>query len=153
MDSPFFQFGDQRKGDVKLQIICSDGLPYRGNPIYLHSQVLKKSSYLEAKLSETGIIKLCIPRDGSAPAENYIDCIRLMYSSYYQTHFSFSTLDKALLILPVASELLFEEGIRACMEYLEAVCWTPEQKLRIQALLSSLQGVEWCCGVSGQMNF
>ncbi|GLJ50308.1 hypothetical protein SUGI_1071850 [Cryptomeria japonica] len=145
MDSPFFQLGDQNNGDVKLQIICFDGHPYGGNPIYLHSQVLKKSSYFEARLSErwspessfSAEIIITLPPDGSA--ENYIDCIRLMYSSHWEKHLSFSNVDDALRILPVASEFLFEEGIRACMDYLEAVCWTPEQKLRIRALLSSLQ--------------
>ncbi|GLJ50311.1 hypothetical protein SUGI_1071890 [Cryptomeria japonica] len=138
MDSPFFQFGDQNNSDVKLYIYYSDGHPYGGNPIYLHSQVLKKSGYLEARLKENGI-SLDITPDGSAHAEDYIDCIRLMYSSYCQRPLSFSNVDDALRILPVASELLFEEGIQACMEYLEAVCWTPQQKLRIRNLLSSLQ--------------
>ncbi|GLJ50310.1 hypothetical protein SUGI_1071880 [Cryptomeria japonica] len=62
-----------------------------------------------------------------------------MYSFHCQRQLSFTNVDDALRILPIACELLFKEGIQACMEYLEAVCWTPEQKLRIQALLSSLQ--------------
>ncbi|KAH9295648.1 hypothetical protein KI387_039236 [Taxus chinensis] len=154
MDNHNFQFGDQRNTDVKLLIMFSDGLEYSGGPVYFHSQVLKKSKYFEPRLPERWSadmssfteIKLTVPPN--AVPQNYIKCINLMYSSY-QSDISFSGVDETLDILPVALELLFDEGIQACMQYLEAVCWTPQQKPRIRALLSYLQVIK--CGVSIEM--
>ena len=64
----------------------------------------------------------------------------LMYSSQRKRrHLSLSNVDDALYILPVASEWLLEEGIQACIKYLAAVSWTPQQNLRIQDLQSSFK--------------
>ncbi|KAH9295651.1 hypothetical protein KI387_039239 [Taxus chinensis] len=140
MEKHASQLSGGKNADLQLRIISSDGVEYDGNPLNLHSQVLKKSKYFEAwspDMSSCPEIKLTVPSDGSA--ENYIKCIGLMYSSHSGKDLSFSDVDEALQILPVASELLFEEGIEASMEYLAAVCWTPQQKLKLTALLSSLQ--------------
>ncbi|GLJ22137.1 hypothetical protein SUGI_0415490 [Cryptomeria japonica] len=47
--------------------------------------------------------------------------------------------DEALDIFPIASQLLFEEGIQACVHYLEAVPWTRQQSVKINSLQSNLQ--------------
>ncbi|KAH9295654.1 hypothetical protein KI387_039242, partial [Taxus chinensis] len=143
---------------IKLHIICSDGTEYDGNPVYLHSHVLKKSKFFEAKLSDRWSsdissvreIRLTVRPDGSA--QNYIKCICLMYSSYSGTSLSFSSVDEALEILPVTSELLFEEGIQACIQYMEAAPWTREQRLKIKALLSSFQ-VSISADLSARLGF
>ncbi|XP_057813597.1 BTB/POZ domain-containing protein At1g63850 [Cryptomeria japonica] len=144
MDAHSFEMGDENNGDVILRIICANGVEYEGNPIYLHSHVLNKSKFFQARISERWVlhisppeIKLTVLPNGVA--ENYIKCIRLMYSSYKGKGLHFSSVNDALDIFPIASELLFEEGIQACMHYLEAVPWTPQETLKIKFLLSSLQ--------------
>ncbi|GLJ50314.1 hypothetical protein SUGI_1071970 [Cryptomeria japonica] len=142
MDAQSFQIGDENDGDVILRLICSDGVEYEGNPVHLHSRVLNKSNFFQARLSERWSlhisppeIKLTVLPNGVA--DNYIKCISLMYSSYKGTGIYFSGIDEALDIFPVASELLFEEGIQACMHYLEALPWTPQETLKIKSLLLS----------------
>jgi len=71
--------------------------------------------------------------------ESYIKCIHFMYSSQAGKRFCFSTVDEALAILPIASELLFHDGVDGCMSYLDAVHWSPEQESRLRASLTSLQ--------------
>ncbi|GLJ34425.1 hypothetical protein SUGI_0692200 [Cryptomeria japonica] len=57
-----------------------------------------------------------------------------MYLSYKGKSIHFCGVDEALDIFPIASQILFEEGIQACMHYLEAVPWTWQQSLRISYL-------------------
>ncbi|GLJ50329.1 hypothetical protein SUGI_1072210 [Cryptomeria japonica] len=59
-----------------------------------------------------------------------------MYSSYKGKSFHFSGVDETLDILAVALELLFEEGIQACINYLQAAPWTPQQFFKIESLYS-----------------
>jgi hypothetical protein len=51
----------------------------------------------------------------------------------------FSDVDEAMALLPVASEMLFQKGIEECMQYLDAVRWSPEQESKLLYMLSSLQ--------------
>lgn len=62
-----------------------------------------------------------------------------MYSSQVAESLFFSTVDKALTILPVASELLFHAYIEECMQYLNAMRWTDAQAAELRALISSQQ--------------
>lgn len=134
--------GDKATADVRLHLIGSTGEEYGGNPIFCHSQVLKKSELFQTKLSERRSsdkppfeIKVKV----SESNEKYMKCIQLMYSYYEDECFYFSDVDEALSILPVASELMFHDCIKECMLYLDAVRWNPQQKVQLQALLSSLQ--------------
>lgn len=145
------QFGDPNTADIKLRLIGSDGAEHEKNPLYLHSQVLRKSEFYKTMLSERwSSHKQCLEvEDNKRPLEievtsshnvdEYINCIKLMYSSEASKSFCFSSVDEALAILPVASELLFHDCIEECMEYLDAVRWSREQENQLLALLSSLQ--------------
>ncbi|GLJ47984.1 hypothetical protein SUGI_1013250 [Cryptomeria japonica] len=66
--------------------------------------------------------------------DDYLKCIQLMYGeSVYITN-----VKECLAILSVASELLADECINECMQYLEAVRWSSEQESQIRDVLSSL---------------
>ena len=140
MAKQVFQFGDQETADIKLQIVSKEG--DEENPIYLHSQILKKLEFYEARLSESlpDERPLELKVRSSVDPEIYVNCFQLMYSCEAQERFHFSGgVDEALAILPVVSETLFHEGIQKCMEYLDAVRWSPEQETTLRAMLSSLQ--------------
>jgi hypothetical protein len=140
MAKQLFQFGDQETADIKLQFISEDG--DEENHVYLHSQVLKKSEFYEAWLSHRWSLDEQ-PRElkirSSVSAEIYLKCFELMYSCEADERFCFSGVDEALDILPVVSQMLFHEGIKQCMQYLDAVRWSPEQEAKLRAMLSSLQ--------------
>ncbi|XP_057822628.1 BTB/POZ domain-containing protein At3g05675 [Cryptomeria japonica] len=149
MDAHSFEIGEKNDGDVILRIICANGVEFKGNPLYLHSHVLgSKSNFFQARLSEQWSlhmwslmspleIKITVIPNGLA--ENYIKCIRFIYLSYKGKSNHFFGVDEALDIFPIASQLLFEEGIQACVHYLEAVPWTRQQSVKINSLQSNLQ--------------
>lgn len=142
MAKQLLQFADESTADTKLQLISKDGTEYKTNTLHLHSQVLRKSEYYETLLSDSWSpekqpteIKISTPHS----AEMYIKCIQLMYSSQNSNRFCFTSVDEALAILPVASELMFHDCIDACMQFLDTVNWTSEQETKLRALLLSLQ--------------
>lgn len=133
-------FGDKNTADVRLNLIDSAGVEYPGNPLLLHSQVLKKAKFFETKLSQSGSstkgpfeIKVTCSYD---PA-SYIKCIQLIYSYDTDESFNFTHVDEALNILPVASEVMFRDCMESCMRYLAAVRWSREQQAKLRVLLSS----------------
>jgi hypothetical protein len=62
-----------------------------------------------------------------------------LYSFQEDERFYFSSVDDALAVLPVASQIMFHDCIQSCMLYLDAVRWSPEQKAKLRALLTSLK--------------
>lgn len=134
-------FGDKNTADVRLNLIDSAGVEYPGNPLLLHSQVLKKAEFFETKLSQSGSLgkrPFVMKVTCSCHPESYIKCIHLIYS--YDTHecFNFTDVDEALAILPVASEVMFRDCMESCMRYLAAMRWNREQEAKLRVLLSSL---------------
>ena len=47
-------FGDKNTADVRLYLIDSAGVQHPGNPLFLHSHVLKKAEFFETRLFESG---------------------------------------------------------------------------------------------------
>lgn len=136
-------FGDKHTADVRLHLIDSTVLKYPGNPLLLHSQVLKKAELFETKLSQLlssdkQPFEIKVTCSNYSP-ENYIKCIELMYSYENYERFNFSSVDEALAILPVSSEVMYLDCMESCMRYLCAVRWSPEQEAQLRVLLSSLQ--------------
>lgn len=66
--------------------------------------------------------------------DNYLKCIELMYGKCV----FFSNVEECLAILSVASELLVDDIIIKCMQYLEAVRWSADQESQIRNVLSRL---------------
>lgn len=135
------EFGDKNTADVRLNLIDSAGLEYPGNPLLLHSHVLKKAEFFGTKLSQSGSsakrpfeMKVTC----SYHPESYVRCIQLIYSYDTDECFNFTDVDEALAILPVASEVMFRDCMESCMRYLDAVRWSTEQEAKLRVLLSSL---------------
>lgn len=136
------QFGDESTADIILQLIGTDGGENRRNTLYLHSQILKKSEFYATLLCERWFSeKLPIEMEITTfhRIEMYIKCIQLMYSSQSGSRLRYSSVDEALSILPIASELLFHECLEECMKYLNAVRWSTKQEVKLRALLLSLE--------------
>ncbi|XP_057865203.1 BTB/POZ domain-containing protein At1g63850 isoform X2 [Cryptomeria japonica] len=58
---------------------------------------------------------------------------------YSLERFTFSSVQEALSLLQIASELLFTDCLNSCMQYLEAVPWSAENEHQIRASIMSLQ--------------
>jgi hypothetical protein len=117
MAKQLVHFGDKNTIDLKVNLIDLDGTNYLGNHLYLHSQVLRKSQLYETMLfgRSSSQPPLEIKERNSYGGENYVKCIQFMYSSQTHKHFSFSSVDEALSILPIALELLFHDCVEGCM--------------------------------------
>lgn len=131
------QFGDQSTADIKLQLTGSDETEYEGNPLYLHSRVLRKSEFYGTLLFERWSAgdKLPIEIHITSPHSNedYIKCIQLMYSTQQGKPFCFSSVAEVQAILPVASQLLFHDCVEECMLYLDSVRWSPRQEAKLRS--------------------
>lgn len=135
------EFGDKNTADVRLNLIDSAGVEYPGNPLLLHSQVLKKAEFFETKLSQSGSspkLPFEMKVTCSGHPESYIKCIQLMYSYDTDQCFNFTNVDDALAILQVASEVMFRDCMESCMRYLDAMGWNRDQEAKLRVLLSSL---------------
>ncbi|XP_062093244.1 BTB/POZ domain-containing protein At1g63850-like isoform X3 [Humulus lupulus] len=124
--------------------------------LYLHSHVLRRSKYFAALLSDRWqkdrgadghdivgesdeeLIRINL---GVPPTiESGITVLELLYSGDF-----FNTINSASMaldLLPVALELLFEECVRSCVRFLEAVPWTEEEEKRVMSMIPLLGGEE-----------
>ncbi|KAG4979532.1 hypothetical protein AAZX31_12G041600 [Glycine max] len=125
--------------------------------VYLHSDVLRRSKYFSALLSDRWIGHVHSPehssssnRDlfrlnlGVAPAAGSIQLHLIVLELLYTNDFAAAvdSASKALDLLPVALELLFEECVRWCVDFLEAVPWTEEEEKRVVRLIPFLSEKE-----------
>ncbi|XP_024524394.1 BTB/POZ domain-containing protein At1g63850-like [Selaginella moellendorffii] len=135
-----YGYGDVSSADVHLELV-----PISGNslPLHLHSHVLRRSEYFEARLSERWNnvsagrpIELCLDKCKDPSA--YVRCFEVLYVPDRLKLSAFADVQDALTVLEVAAELLLHECVAACMKYLEAVPWTPDAEEAIRSCVSSL---------------
>ncbi|WCJ33891.1 BTB/POZ domain-containing protein [Euphorbia peplus] len=128
--------------------------------IYLHSQVLNRAKYFSALLSDrwkhnSGIessnadlitdgkkflsLKLGVPPIRGA-VEMRLTVLELLYTDDFST--VINSVSMALDVLPVALELLFEDCVKVCVKFLEAVPWTEEEEKRVITLVPLLSQEE-----------
>jgi len=62
-----------------------------------------------------------------------------MYSYYIEERICFSGMDEALFILTVAFKVMFHDNVKSSMQYLNVIHWRPNKKVKLRAMLSSLQ--------------
>ncbi|PIN24598.1 hypothetical protein CDL12_02672 [Handroanthus impetiginosus] len=126
-------------------------------PIYLHSHVLRRSKYFTALLSdrwqqqnesfsdnsENGTkfyrFKLSVPATSDS-INHHLKVLQLLYSDDVLS--SIDSVSIALNLLPIALELLFEDCIKACVKFLEAVPWSEDEENKIMNLVPLLSNEE-----------
>ncbi|KAF3775067.1 BTB/POZ domain-containing protein [Nymphaea thermarum] len=116
--------------------------------VFLHSSVLHRSKYFSALLSdrwkgsETRAegddrhFLMTLQVSSSRSVESYLTVLQLFYSDDFST--TIVSAGVALSLLPVALELLFDDCIKACLRFLEAVPWTEEEEKAVLNLLPLL---------------
>lgn len=159
-------FNDSSSADVLLRLFVEIS-PFDSDPdslsstqsdilLYLHSHVLRRSKYFAALLSdrwqnrrfgneedddgETAGEKLLRINLGFSPTSGSIDSritvLELLYTGDFSNTISSATV--ALDLLPVALELLFEDCVRSCVRFLEAVPWNDEEEEKVMNLIPLL---------------
>lgn len=172
-------FNDATTGDVILHLVldhscelsdspCDISLPLDQSEmqVYVHSHVLRRSKYFTALLSDRWQQKnescctkpentphiyhfeICVPANTDS-INNYLTVLNLLYSDDFFA--SIDSVSTVLGLLPIALEFLFEDCIKACLQFLEAVPWTKEEEntiLNIIPFLSKEESSELLARVS-----
>ncbi|PPS03304.1 hypothetical protein GOBAR_AA17362 [Gossypium barbadense] len=134
--------------------------------IYLHSSVIRRAKYFAAILSDcwqhrtNADAKSNNGAEGSRSNDNnnnlvqlnlavvddpnsisiHLTVLQLLYTSDFAT--VIDSASTALEILPVALELLFEDCVKSCLRFLEAVPWSEEEEKRVLSLIPFLREEE-----------
>ncbi|KAL3722531.1 hypothetical protein ACJRO7_034843 [Eucalyptus globulus] len=117
--------------------------------IHLHSSVLHRSQYFDALLSgrwqnrdppsPSADVLLC-NLTVSGPVDAYVTVLSLLYTDDFSS--AITSASTALDLLPIALELLFEDCVKSCVRFLEAVPWTEEEESRVINLTPFLKDEE-----------
>lgn len=144
-------FNDPATADVLLCLQIDADLdsafpdPPASLDLHLHSSVLRRSRYFDALLSDrwkhsdAQHLTHKIP-SALRPFDAHIAVFRLLYTLDFSS--AITSVTDALDILPVAMELLFDECIRACVRFLEAVPWTEEEEEGVLSVIPFLRQEE-----------
>ncbi|KAG0450004.1 hypothetical protein HPP92_027117 [Vanilla planifolia] len=127
--------------------------------LHLHSSSLRRSRYFAARLSDRwlrpdpsslvagssyGISRLTLKVQTAGncrrPFDAYVTVLQLLYSLDFSA--TILSVSDALEMLPIALELLFDDCIRACVRFLEAVPWTDEEEEGVLGLVPFLKEEE-----------
>ncbi|KAI9123975.1 hypothetical protein K1719_005275 [Acacia pycnantha] len=116
--------------------------------VYLHSDILRLSKYFSVILSDRwngqsrpqesdGLLKLNLEVPLTSGAiQSHLTVLELLYTNDFAN--TIDSASTALDLLPVALELLFEECVRSCVTFLEAVPWSEEEEGRVLNLIPFL---------------
>ncbi|CAK8576516.1 unnamed protein product [Lathyrus sativus] len=162
-------FTDPSTADVVLRLFTDTVSPPESSPsvdsasisdlhVYLHSDILRRSKYFSALLSDRWIgnihpqspsqeqtnherfrLNLGVPPSPGS-IQNHLTVLELLYTNDFPN--AVESVSAALDILPVALELLFEDCVRWCVSYLEAVPWTEEEEHGVVNLIPYLSEEE-----------
>ncbi|WOK95582.1 hypothetical protein Cni_G04289 [Canna indica] len=131
--------------------------------LHLRSAALRRSRYFAALLSDRwqipsepvdddgGIrhhltLKVLPPAGGvhsrnpSGPFDAHVAVLRLLHTLDFSG--AIGSVSDALELIPVASELLFDDCVQACVRFLEAVPWTEEEEEEVLNLIPFLRQEE-----------
>ncbi|XP_041011987.1 BTB/POZ domain-containing protein At1g63850-like [Juglans microcarpa x Juglans regia] len=123
--------------------------------IHLHSHILHRSKYFSALLSDrwqpthnlknnsSNLKPLNLNlgiSSSSGSLQSHLTVLQLLYSSDLSG--SIDSASTALDLLPVALELLFEDCVRSCVQFLEVVPWTEDEEKRVLNIIPFLKEEE-----------
>ncbi|KAK1402651.1 BTB/POZ domain-containing protein [Heracleum sosnowskyi] len=148
-------FNDSSSADVILRLYensdentdLSAGDDQSDVEIYLHSSVLTRSKYFDALLSdrwqkdvETDSISKVSLQISNGSIDDYETVLKLLYYDDFTA--VISSVSIAISILPIALELLFEDCVKACVRFIEAVPWTEDEERIVISLVPMLKSEE-----------
>ncbi|XP_061363592.1 BTB/POZ domain-containing protein At3g05675-like [Gastrolobium bilobum] len=155
-------FNDASTADVVLRLFIDAVEPVSISDlhVYLHSDILRRSKYFSALLSDRWIgqvqphppppensssdreffrLNLGVPPNPGS-IQSHLTVLELLYTNDFAD--VIDSVSTALDLLPVALELLFEECVRSCVSFLEAVPWTEDEEKRVLSLIPFLSEEE-----------
>ncbi|KAL3518290.1 hypothetical protein ACH5RR_020879 [Cinchona calisaya] len=138
-DAPFRNHDDDNlgSGDVRLTVTAIDGFRVS---MEVHRRVLTgRSRFFAEKLRKNGAQMVSVEILECDDVEVYVEAVVLMYCEDVKKKLMGEEVSKVLELLKVCSAISFDDGILACLEYLEAVPWSEDEEEKVVSHLGDLQ--------------
>ncbi|XP_026656832.1 BTB/POZ domain-containing protein At5g60050-like [Phoenix dactylifera] len=127
-------------GDVELSVSSDDGFRFSMD---VHRQVLaRRSRFFAEKLEGISrvpgspvVVEICECDD----VEVYVQAVGMMYCRDLRRRLAGEAVGKVLGLLKVSMDIMFDSGVRACMDYLEVIPWSEDDEEKVISVLSQLQ--------------
>ncbi|KAF3663734.1 BTB/POZ domain-containing protein [Capsicum annuum] len=124
-------------GDVRLTIAARDGFKVSMD---VHRRVLVgKSRFFAEKLKGRNGLQHSVEILDCDDVEVYVETLVLMYCDDLKKRLIGEDVTKVLGLLKISSAIMFDDGVLACLEYLEAVPWSQQEEEKVVSHLSQLQ--------------
>ncbi|KAG1365711.1 BTB/POZ domain-containing protein [Cocos nucifera] len=127
-------------GDVELSVSSSDGFRFS---MAVHRQVLaRRSRFFAEKLAGIGgalEFPVVVEISECDDVEVYVKVVGMMYCRDLRRRLAGEQVGDVLGLLEVSMDIMFDAGIRACMDYLEVVPWSENDEEKVISVLSQFQ--------------
>ncbi|XP_020592622.1 BTB/POZ domain-containing protein At5g60050 [Phalaenopsis equestris] len=121
-------------GDVELSVSSGDGFRVS---MTVHRRVLAAGSrfFAENLGRRGGVVEICECDD----VEVYVEVVAMMYCGDLRLRLCGQGAKQVLGLLKVSAAIMFDAGVAACLEHLEAVPWSEEEEEEVISVLSQLK--------------
>ncbi|KAK4788095.1 hypothetical protein SAY86_019414 [Trapa natans] len=133
------EFGESGTSDLKVVLMGRQDFCVK---LSVHRDVLaENSSFFACKLLEGQDGSPCLEIDDCEDVEIYVETVGLMYCPEIKQRLIKQSVARVLRILKVAELIGFNQCIKSCLEYLEAVPWVgEEEEEKVVSSVLRLQG-------------
>ncbi|GER34441.1 BTB/POZ domain-containing protein [Striga asiatica] len=142
-EAPFQNSGQWGVGDVRLTIAAravageGDTGQFRVSMEVHRSVLAAKSRFFAEKLRRSGTHSVEILDCDDVAV--YVKAVVLMYCDELKAKLMGAEVPKILTLLKISSDIMFDDGVRACLDYLEAVPWSEDDEESVIFHLNQLQ--------------
>lgn len=142
-------FNDPSTADVLLRLCPEESDSFDEVEIYLHSSAIRRAKYFAALLSDrwsekddrSALRKVNLSVSTNAGSvHTHLMVLQLLYVD--DLSIAIQSPSAAISILPVALKLIFEDCVKQCVRFLEAVPWSEEEEATILNLVPFLSEEE-----------
>ncbi|KAH0465328.1 hypothetical protein IEQ34_005431 [Dendrobium chrysotoxum] len=125
---------DWGPGDVELSVSSGDGFRVS---MGVHRRVLAAGSrfFAENLGRRGGVVEICECDD----VEVYVEVVAMLYCGDLRRRLCGEGAKRVLGLLKVSAAIMFDAGVTACLEHLEAIPWSEEEEEEVVSVLSQLQ--------------
>ncbi|CAA0811940.1 BTB/POZ domain-containing protein [Striga hermonthica] len=142
-EAPFQNSDQWGMADVRLTIAAravageGDTGPFRVSMEVHRSVLAAKSRFFAEKLRRSGTHSVEILDCDNVAV--YVKAVVLMYCDELKAKLMGAEVPKILTLLKISSDIMFDDGVRACLDYLEAVPWSEVDEESVVFHLNQLQ--------------
>lgn len=138
--APFVEAWEEEQDDGMDLRLCLRGEYGRCVAMVLDSAVLCESSAFFAAMAPDAAVGggggKRIEVDGVENVAAFRDAVELMFQADVPRWLARAGVSRAIALLEVASSIMFDRGIRSCLEYIEAVPWNENEEEKLKNLFA-----------------